>query len=182
MKVIQNKYPKVIYLYRDPRDVVISYYFWKKKYIKDFNDNMTVHIKKFIKGNCSIFGPWENHLFSWKNSPLTEQNKILIIKYEDIKVDEIKELKRVCNFLNMQIVEEQIKMAVENSHFKKMQKLEEQQSKTSDYLKNSDKTIKFVRSGKSEWDQYLHGELKHAFKVKYGQLLIDLGYENDMNW
>ena len=82
----------------------------------------------------------------------------------------------------MQIVEEQIKMAVENSHFKKMQKLEEQQSKTSDYLKNSDKTIKFVRSGKSEWDQYLHGELKHAFKVKYGQLLIDLGYENDMNW
>jgi hypothetical protein len=160
----------------------VSYYFWKKKYNKDFTENISDFIKTFIDGKCSVYGPWEDHLFSWINSPLKTKKKILIIKYEYLKVNAIKEIRRVCDFLNLEVDDEQIKIAVNNSTFKEMQKLEVAQSGTSDFLKNSDKSIKFIRSINSEWKQYMTGDLKNSFKEKYGKLLIELGYENNMNW
>ena len=177
-----KSYSKVIYVVRDPRDVVVSYYYWKKKYNTDFTSNMTEFINEFLEGTCSIFGCWIDHYYSWKNSPQNEKGNMMIVKYEDLKQEGVNEIKRVCDFLNLTTDVVVIEDSLENSRFTEMQKLEAKQSDTSDYLKGSDKSIKFVRSMKSEWEQHLQGDLKETFKAKYGMLLIDLGYEKDLNW
>ncbi|MEN8126152.1 MAG: sulfotransferase domain-containing protein [Bacteroidota bacterium] len=177
-----ESYPKVIYIYRDPRDVVISFYFYHKKYNTNFNDSITEFIQKFINGVDSRYDPWDTHLKEWFNSPLNAQDNILFLKYEDIKTNEFKAVETVAKFLELNADEQEIKQAIDNSSFQKMQLLEKKQSNTSSYLKNSNKAINFVRSGKSEWRKYFTEELKNQFKTKYGNFLIELGYEKDLNW
>ena len=53
-------YPKVIYLVRDPRDVVISYYHHHKKYYDDSRDFDTF-FDAFMNGNIK---PWETNIIS----------------------------------------------------------------------------------------------------------------------
>lgn len=177
-----KEYPKVIYVYRDPRDVVISYYFWHKKYNIDFTDSIEEYIYKFINGTNSPYGAWDKHLYSWFNSVLSDDDKILFLQYEDLKKNPLTNVNEIADFLNLNVSQRDIINAIMNSKFKKMQKLEKDQNKTSKFLKNSRKDINFVRSGKSEWHHYLKDDLKEKFKIKYGKILIDLSYENDLDW
>lgn len=176
-----SDYPKVIYIYRDPRDIVISYYFWEKKY-KNIDTSIEEYIEKFIKGENSPYGPWNEHLKSWFNCPLKENNKILFLKYEDLKKDTFGEMVKVCFFLNLDFEDKKIREAIEKSDFKRMQKLEEKDQMNADYLKGSSKSIKFVRSGKSEWNQYFTEDLKKSFKDSFGEDLIKYKYESGFNW
>ena len=175
-------YKKVIYLYRDPRDVVISYYFWKKKYTPNFNLSMVDYIDLFLDGENSQFGAWDEHVRNWLGSKTFKDGNVLIIKYEGLKKDAFKEMKKVCNFLNLKVSNQDVKKAIENSDFKNMQKLEEIQGAKSRFLKKSDPNIKFIRKGLSQWRNYLTKEQIQRFKNQYGEILIELGYEKDMNW
>lgn len=177
-----KSYPKVIYIYRDPRDVVISYYYWHKKYDKNFNLTIEQYIEKFIQGKNSIYGSWQQHYYSWVNSPLNERNKLLILKYEDIKANEFSEVHKIVDFLSLNVNRQEIEKAIENSKFDKMQNLEKKQTSTSEYLKNSRHDIRFVRSGKSQWRDYFTSDLTKKFKSKFGDTLIELDYESDFNW
>ena len=177
-----KKYPKVIYIFRDPRDVVISFYYWQKKYMKGFSDTMPGFIEKFIQGRESRYGRWDAHLRSWFSSPLATEGRILILKYEDMKEDTCCALRKVAHFLGIAVDDDAILKAVQNSDFKNMQKLEAAQMETSLFFKNSDNRILFVRSGKSEWRDHFTDVLKEKFKRQYGKMLIDLGYERDENW
>lgn len=175
-------YPKVIYIYRDPRDVSVSYYFWMKKYRSDFNQTIDTFIKSFIDGSSLPYGRWDEHIDKWMNSPLAINNKILLLEYESLKKDPFCSVKKISDFLNLSVTEEKIKDSIKLSDFEHMKKLEKTQQKTSNYLKKSDKSIKFVRSGKSEWRDYFTNDLKNKFKSKFGKTLIELGYESDFNW
>jgi len=177
-----RRYPKVIYIYRDPRDVSVSYYFWMKKYRPDFNQTMDSFIKSFIDGSCLPYGRWDEHVDKWMNSPLAINNKILLLEYESLKKDPFHSVKKISDFLNLSSTNQKINESIELSDFKYMKKLEKTQQKTSDYFKKSDKSIKFVRSGKSEWQKYFNEDLKNNFKDKFGSLLIKLNYETNNDW
>ena len=43
-------------------------------------------------------------------------------------------------------------------------------------------TWSFRKGSIGSWKQYFTQEHKQAFKEVAGQLLIDLGYEKDLNW
>jgi len=91
------QYPKVIYVYRDPRDVVVSYYYWYKKFNKnkyqDFDDFFT----SFLKGDVG-FGLWTNHVDGWLNAAKDNPDRIFVIKYEDLKADTYRYFKEMLTF------------------------------------------------------------------------------------
>ena len=177
-----KKYPKVVYIYRDPRDVVISYYYWHRKYTRSFDLSIREYTDRFIDGADSGFGPWEEHIKSWLRSPQAQSGRLLSIRYEDLKADTRKEVRRAAAFLSLEVSDEAVDHAIENSKFRKMRQLEEKQRETSSFFKDSNKDLFFVRSGKSEWKEHFERDTKEKFKNRYGRILVELGYEKDDQW
>lgn len=162
-----SKYSKVVYLHRDPRDVVISYYYWYLKFLKrdirfdDFFDD-------FIKGKVK-FGSWDKHYHSWINAAKSNPNNILIINYKDLKNDTQMTFKEILKFCNIGADDSAISEAVRKSSFNEMKNLENSQVEES-FLSRTDSKINFVRSGKSEWRDRLTDAQKeiiyNRFKLK----------------
>lgn len=46
-------FQKVIYIYRDPKDVVVSYYFWFKKFNPELDISFDNFFDKFIEGELT---------------------------------------------------------------------------------------------------------------------------------
>jgi hypothetical protein len=175
-------YSRVIYIHRDPRDVVISYYSHHKKYQKEFDTPLETYIREFVDGTMSPFGPWDKHLRSWMKSPLLKKNKLLILKYEDLKYDRFSSLKKISDFLSLNSGYLEIELAMESASFDPSKKNEKLDTGTSEYLGSFKDETTVGQSGKSEWENHFTPELRKLYKSKFGQLLIDLGYERDLRW
>lgn len=122
---------KVIFLIRDPRDLVVSNYYQKKyrgfKYEKGIDKkNFLGDISEFIRYEygglpniVSYYNIWQQQM----NVPKSFQ----IIKYEDLKQNPLPILKSVFDLLGIsQPSEETFKRAIEESTFEKMRQIEEQ--------------------------------------------------------
>lgn len=175
-------YSRVIYIHRDPRDVVISYYLHHKKYLREFDTPLITYIREFVDGTNSPFGPWDKHLRSWMKSPLLKKNKLLILKYEDLKYDRFCSLKKISDFLSLNSDDKEIELAMESSSFDSNQKNEKLQTGASENLESFSGNTDVGQFEKREWDNHFTPELRKLYKSKFGQLLIDLGYEKDFGW
>jgi hypothetical protein len=175
-------YSKVIYIHRDPRDVVISYYSHHKKYQTEFDTPLETYIREFVNGTMSPFGPWDKHLRSWMKSPLLKKNKLLILKYEDLKSDRFRSLKKISDFLSLNSDDEEIELAMESSSFDPFQNNGKLHRGSSGYFESFSGKTGAGPAGKGEWKNHFTPEHRKLYKSKFGQLLIDLGYEKDLNW
>jgi len=175
-----SNYPTVIYLIRDPRDVVISYYYWHKKYKYNFNADIYTFINDFIKGKVGPYGSYLEHVKSWQIN--SKKQNILFIKYEDLKSNTFNEVSKITHFLNIETTKNKILKAIDSSSFEKMKELEKK-SKEHDFFNKSNKDINFVRKGTgNEWRTIFKEEQKTRFKKHLGKLLIELNYEESLNW
>tara|TARA_Y100001954_G_C15782761_1_gene590845 strand:- start:663 stop:1532 length:870 start_codon:yes stop_codon:yes gene_type:complete len=126
----ENK--KVIFLVRDPRDVIVSWYFqivkrgskkWfngkiKTNSVADFIDNEYGGLKTIIE----FYNIWLRN----KKTP----KDFLLIKYEDLKNNPYKVLESINNFcgINTIISKSSILFAIENNSFEKLKSRERNQS------------------------------------------------------
>ena len=146
----------VIYLVRDPRDVLISY---SNHLSTDFNATLEAILKSknpsFISpkgvniGSIqnedivgSIMGNWSENYNSWKNLNF---GKKIIIKYENLINNPFENFLKVITFLNdlygLKINEEKIKKSISSTTFSKLQSLE----KKSGFIEHASKnTVFFV--------------------------------------
>jgi hypothetical protein len=109
---------KVIFLHRDPRDVVVSSWFqithrWKLGYKGNFSD--------FIRDKKE--GLEKNVLFNlyWRES--NSYDKILV-SYEDLHISAIETIKTICHFLEYDFSEPRIREAIDENAFDKMRSRE----------------------------------------------------------
>ena len=89
------EYRKVVYLLRDGRDVMVSYY--------HHNTNLARHSIDFMRmvrnGEGLSPSKWHEHVDSWKENPYRAE--ILTIKYEDLMRDAAHEMARFCKFVGI---------------------------------------------------------------------------------
>ena len=112
----QFKNKKIIFLVRDPRDVVVSYFFeWTKRrkliYEKGLSD--------FIKEDFTL-KQIVSYMNLWAEQMNKRENQFLMIKYENIHKNPRRELNRMLNFLKIEISENTKHEAVINSSFDNM--------------------------------------------------------------
>ncbi|XP_050221186.1 cytosolic sulfotransferase 15-like [Mercurialis annua] len=94
---------RVVYVCRNPFDTVVSsWHFFSQLMIEEGKANTSLSIDElfdlFFKGLCA-FGPfWDHVLAYWKES-LENPEKVLFLKYEDLKEDAVSHLKRLAEFL-----------------------------------------------------------------------------------
>jgi hypothetical protein len=133
-------YQKVIYLVRDPRDVMVSYYFFLKG-LGDFDGSLSELIHSRLLGITA----WCKHVQSWIESTPVSVN-IDFIRYEDLKADTRNVLNRVYQHLGYKIPDDILAESIEVASFENMKKLEKFYDFGGD-MRFPD--LEFVRKGQS---------------------------------
>jgi hypothetical protein len=138
-----KRFKKVIYIIRDGRDAVRSYFYMQNNLGKNVNlDDL------YSSGGKTFRGTWSNHVEEWTANRY--QADILYVKYEDLLKDKTNEINRICLFLGIERTDQEINNVVEATSLENMKNMEESYSwKRMKSFQNWKKEGKFVREGKS---------------------------------
>nr|XP_060609195.1 amine sulfotransferase-like [Anolis sagrei ordinatus] len=117
-KGLKNGRGKVIYVARNPKDVLVSYYHFSKvsvllEEVEDFDAIM----EKFLAGRV-LGSLWLDHIEGWYAQ--RDNMNILFLTYEEMKKDLRSSVLKVCNFLGKRLTEEEIDDVVDKASFGKM--------------------------------------------------------------
>ncbi len=171
----------IVYIVRDPRDVVVSYSKYRNldynktidhmigskvniPYVRDINDSF----------NIEITGSWLFHYNSWKNGISTIPR--MIIKYEDLLSNSKEIFSNLINFLsgamNLEVNYEKIIRSQNLSTFKNLKNFE-----TNNNFFENDSSENFFRIGKSgNWKKELNKEQIKKIEKNFKVEMKNLGY------
>ncbi|XP_028753070.1 cytosolic sulfotransferase 15 [Neltuma alba] len=168
---------KIIYICRNPFDNFISFWFFMNRVLPlPSLPKLSIEeaFERYSKG-LTEFGPfWINILDYWRQSKETP-NKVLFMKYEDLKGDTKLHLKRVAGFLNCPFnVEEEANGVIQNiidlCSFGKMKDLEV--NKTGKYLQMSENKDFFRKGEVGDWvnhfSPWMEEKLSEVIEEKFG--------------
>jgi hypothetical protein len=182
--VFDPRYPWVIHVVRDPRDIAVSFYHHNIKAgnIPD-GYSMDEFVPRFIAGDFdSSCGTWADHVMSWLAMRQGRSN-FLLLRYEDLKENTGRELLRVGRFLQragfsqVEISQEKLMRAVELSTPERMRELEKQQGRQHVQLRRTRQDKPFVRNAKSGgWRADLSPKSVALIETVWGDLMQNLGY------
>ena len=139
---------RVIFLARDPRDVIVSSYFEMKNRGQLFGDNPYESRQAVFDGSLPDFirnqiGGFET-ILSYYNIWAENRNipcGFLLVRYEDMKANAQHELRRVIDFLGLESIPDgTLAEAVEYASFENMRKMEAQGQFKSGILKPADQS------------------------------------------
>ena len=174
----------VIYIVRDPRDVVISYSHHNNQTIeqtlKMINQNYILGAE--IKDRIPIYlGSWSYNYNSWK--VFKNINKYLLIKYEELILNDEKYFEKILLFIknmskmDFDISEKKIKKVLEEIKFEKLKKLEKEKGFHESKKDDKGNTINFFRSGKTkQWKNNLDLKTKNMIEEVCQKEMKELGY------
>jgi len=163
---IAKKYVKnVIYLCRDGRDAIVSYW----HYINQVR-GANIPFNDFIRESSTHpYGRWHDHVHRWISAPVNK----LVIRYEDMLENPATILKKALVFAKQESNESVINQAVARSSFSSLKDIEKNKGFKLDMLKNVD----FVRKGESgSWKELFDDESMRLFKEYHGKGITSLGY------
>lgn len=173
-----RRFRKVIYLVRDPRDVVISEYHFnlKKRYIQP-EVSLEEFGRHFLEGTTSSYGSWWEHTASWIGARQGNP-EFLLVRYEDLLSNCIDETGRIAKFLGLSTELDRLQAAVERSSANRMRELEKKQADQWTGTKNTRLEIPFVREAKAGgWKKALPSALAEQIEAAWAPMLQFLGYE-----
>jgi hypothetical protein len=172
------RYPRVIYIVRDPRDVVVSqYHFQRKRKVVADQYPLPDYVKDFAAGKTSFYGSWGEHVASWLSTRHGRPG-FLLLRYEDMVENTPRELAKIAAFLSLSATPEMILQAVERSSADRMRTLEKTQAQLFTSTKNTRQDIPFVRAAKAGgWRSALPEECAVHLDEAWGHLIRWLGYE-----
>uniref|UniRef100_A0A8C9ZTG5 Sulfotransferase n=1 Tax=Sander lucioperca TaxID=283035 RepID=A0A8C9ZTG5_SANLU len=148
---------KVIYVMRNPKDVIVSSYFFHQmaEFLEDpgtFDEFMD----KFLEGRV-LFGKWTDHVKGWRDTELGD--RIMYITYEEMAKDLPAAVRRFSDFLGRNLSEEVIQKIAEHCSFKTMKtnKMSNFSLVPKEYM-NPDKSP-FLRKGVAgDWENHFSSE------------------------
>lgn len=194
-------------IYRDPRDQLISFIFWLNRFNKDkihnnfsleeildFEKNLDINLSydaykhlnfdelilQLILGGSAYYDVTGIYKPNYKTHGITDFYKsywgwlshfpdFVLIKFEDLigskgggsDETQINTVKKIANNLGKKLTDNEIKIIADN-------------------LFGATWTFREGQIGC--WKKYFKPIHKDCFKIVAGQLLIELGYEKDLNW
>lgn len=172
------RYPRVIYIVRDPRDVALSQYHYHRKCMKIADDYpMDKFVTRFLAGETCPHGSWGENVSTWLMTR-RDDPRFLLLRYEDLIEDTPRELGKIAAFIGIAATHERLLEAVARSSADRMRKLEKEQSHLSGLTKSSRKDLPFVRAAtRGGWRSGLPAPLVQRIESAWGPLMKSLGYE-----
>ena len=179
---LDPRYPRVVYIHRDPRDVALSYYYYHLKIgaIPDSHP-MDQFVANFVAGDLDPYGSWSEHVGGWLGAR-GQDTRFLLLSYEDLLADTVSELGRVCEFLGLAACVDTLRDAVAKSSAESMRRAEEayrdiDRSKYSSYWRKGRKDISFVRGATlGQGRMQLPSSAVAVIESSWGCFMRGLGY------
>lgn len=165
---------KYIYCYRNPKDVVVSYYHHTQNFkYYDFKVSLDEYFRQiFMDEKAATHGSYFDHVAEWLEQK--DNKNILFMTYEDMSEDLLGEVNRIDDFLDLQLDAQTKSDIVSGSNFESMKSNDKSNYgwKVGPLLK--EKT--FLRKGKvGGWVSYLNKEQSDEIEQKVNNKLMPLG-------
>jgi len=186
-----HRYPRTIYIARDPRDVALSYYDYHRRnsFISD-SVSLQEFVDRFVDGRLvsAGWGTWGENVASWVYSRGTSPS-FLLLRYQDLHANPEAELERVSIFLGIQPDPIRIQAAIEKSSATRMRKLEKIQyndwinsqgylARRAKKTRGVRKDIPFVGGAKVDgWRTAMPEECIYRIESAWGEIMTTLDFE-----
>ena len=173
----------VIYIVRDPRNVVSSF---ARHNSKSINETVELLTNDLATGNEKnevevYLGSWNFNYNSWK--VFKNSNRYLLIRYEDLVSDTENVYIKILRFINdlsklkSPININKIRKVVKSTTFSRMKKLEEEQGFEESKVNDLGKTVKFFNLGpENNWKNLLSSQIIKKIENKFNKEMLELGY------
>ncbi|XP_065871866.1 flavonol 4'-sulfotransferase-like [Euphorbia lathyris] len=165
-KSILNSNTKLIYVCRNPKDVLVSMWHFvsgKNKHIQQLT--FQEGYEKFCNG-VSAYGPYWDHVLGYWKASLEFPDRVLFLKYEDMMDDTCIYVKKMADFMGcpFSVDEEKqgmVEKIVELCSFESLSNLEVNKSKNiSSHMALRIENNEFFRKGKvGDWKNYFTDEM-----------------------
>jgi len=173
----EPRYRKVIYLVRDPRDVVLSLYNFRRK-CGSFDDSYPIEqyvAERFLPGDMDV--SWGDHVGSWLGTRMSHPG-FLLMRYEDLLQDPRRELGRVASFLGVAASGEMLTQAIERSSANRLRQLEKLEHEAWVTTKGKRADVPFIAEAVAgAWKQKLPTPSVALIESVWGDLMNSLGYQ-----
>jgi hypothetical protein len=174
----------VIYIVRDPRNVVNSLAHHNDLSIDEAADTMMDNSKFLLKSvkNCRVFlGSWSYNYNSWKN--LQVKNKYLLIKYEDLINKKKTTMLKILKFLDQLGMKSKLDIvklnkAIKSTDFKKVKNLEQNEIFYEGVLdiKTGKRKTFFHLGPSNDWRRLLNDKIQIKLEKAFEKEMIELEY------
>ncbi|XP_007887532.1 sulfotransferase family 5A, member 1 [Callorhinchus milii] len=162
-KTLKQSNPKVIYISRNPKDIIVSFYYFHKmaQFLPD-PGTFEEFVRKFAFGEVH-FGSWFDHITEWLEHK--EEFNILFITYEEMKKNLRQCVEKTCDFLGRPLLPEQIDSIIRYCTFTNMK---DNQMVNYTLVPNEimdHRISKFMRKGiVGDWKEHFTEEQSQFFK------------------
>ncbi|NXN87167.1 ST1D1 Sulfotransferase, partial [Bombycilla garrulus] len=161
---------KIIYMARNPKDVVISYYyFYKMGKIHPDPSSKAEFLENFMAGKV-VYGSWYDHVRGWWEK--RQEKNILYVFYEDMKKDPKREIQKILQFLGKKLAEETVEKILHHTSFQEMRKNPAANYETMPFTFMDHSISPFFRKG-------ISGDWKNHFTVAQNER-FDQHYQEHM--
>lgn len=170
-----RKSDRVIYIVRHPLDVLLSYADFNGRDLDSAIDVLCTSgatVMDDYFGGLEVRGSWMEHVSSWLN---TLDCPVLLVRYEELRVNTEQVLRSMLAFLGAPIVPERVNQAVEASRFERVQ-FQEAMHRFNETPKGT-KSGTFFRKGLSfQWLRELTPEQAYRLADGCEPVMSKLGY------
>ncbi|XP_059642403.1 flavonol sulfotransferase-like [Cornus florida] len=171
---------KIVYIYRDPKDVFVSFWCFLAEG-KDTEISLEETFDQFCKG-VSGFGPYWDHVLGYWKASLEMPERVLFLKYEEMKKETLFHVKQLAQFMGYPFSSEEesqgaVKKIIDLCSFENLSNLEV--NKTGKHNEHTPFAIEnkaFFRKGKvGDWKNHLTAEMIHRIDQITAQKLHGTG-------
>ena len=173
---------KIVYIYRNVKDVIVSHYNFLREISKLAIEDAPFEeaFEEFCQG-ISYYGPYWDHILGYWKASLERPDTILFLKYEDLKMDPISNVKRLAEFIgypfsiqetNAGVVEKIIKLC----SFENLSELEV--NKTGNFYAKDfvvENRYFFRKAKDGDWENYFTDDMKEKIDKLIDQELSSTG-------
>ena len=174
----------VIYIVRDPRNVVTSHsYHFQKTPQESLESLLSQQVLIKDDRHCTTYlGSWKYHYNSWK--VFRKFNKYLLVRYEDLINNTEKTFLNILKFIahlgrvKFTYDKEKFENTIKSTGFENLQTMEAKESFTeAKEDKKTGKKIRFFNMGiKNDWKKILDEKIKNKLEKELGDEMKELNY------
>jgi estrone sulfotransferase len=162
-------FPRFVYVYRDGRDVAVSYYFYATQ-----REWFRGAFSAFLRDSSLLAPPlnWVAHVEGALSEARQRPERVLLLSYEEMLAEPLGQLRRLAHFFQLPDDEELLASAVAKCSFARLRAVEKSHGPEMPGARHE-----FFRRGEPhQWETVFSQEDLAFFTARAGDLLARLGY------